>query len=141
MSDIQFFTTSKGDLPHYSYIFRKPDPLGTEMKNVACSMLGTMLHLDIQRSKEAIKTSTFQHFLIGTTACMKRLAIDTKGCGQLTSNSAHFSDSWFCSVKPAEDIAAAGFDYCGLLKTSHKAFCLATLGKLMKYWPGDHILF
>ena len=48
MSAIQFRTTPKLYLPHYSYIFRKPDPLGTEMKNVVCSSLGKMVHLDIQ---------------------------------------------------------------------------------------------
>ena len=31
---------------------------------------------------------------------------------------------------------AAGVDYCGPVKTSHKGFCLATLEKLMKDWPG-----
>ena len=35
MSAIRFFTTPKVDLPHYSYIFRKPEPLGTEMNNFA----------------------------------------------------------------------------------------------------------
>ena len=30
MSAIRFWTTAKGNLPHLSYIFRKPDPLGTE---------------------------------------------------------------------------------------------------------------
>ena len=35
MSAIIFRTTPKGDLPHYFYIFRKPEPLGTETKNVA----------------------------------------------------------------------------------------------------------
>ena len=29
---------------------------------------------------------------------------------------------------------AAGVNYCGLVKTSHRGFCLATLEKLMKYW-------
>ena len=86
MSAIRFRTTPKGDLPHYSYIFRKMEPLGTEMKNVACSRLGTMLHLDIQKGMEAMKKSKFQSVLGGTDACMKRRAISTKGCGQLTSN-------------------------------------------------------
>ena len=86
MSAIRFLTTPIGDLPHYSYIFVKPDPLGTEMKNVACSRLGKMLHLDIQKGKEAMKKPTFQSELGGTAACMKRLAISAKGCGQLTSN-------------------------------------------------------
>ena len=38
-------------------------------------------------------------------------------------------------------MAAAGVDYCRLVKTSHKGFCLATLEKLMKYWPGGSYLF
>ena len=49
MSVIRFHTTHKGDLPHYSYIFSKTEPLGTEMKNVDCYRLGTMLHPDIQQ--------------------------------------------------------------------------------------------
>ena len=105
------------------------------MKNVACSRLGTMLHLDIQKGKETMKKSKFQSVLGGTAACMKRLAIATKGCGQLISNDTYFSDSWFSSVKTAEDMAAAGVDYFRLVKTSNKGFCLTTLEKLMKDWP------
>ena len=71
-----------------------------------------MLHLDIQKGKESINKSTFQSELGGTSACMKRLAIATKGCGQLTSNNTYFSDSWFSSIKTAEDMAAAGVNYC-----------------------------
>ena len=127
ISAIRFGTTPKGDLPHYSYIFRKPEPLGTEMKNVVCSSLGNMLHLDIQKGKEAMKKLTFQSVLGGTSVCMKRLDIATKVCGQLTSNDTYFSDIWFSSVKKSEEMAAAGVNYCGPVKTSHKDFCLATL--------------
>ena len=35
MSTIRFWKTAKGNLPHLSYIFQKPDPLGTELKTVA----------------------------------------------------------------------------------------------------------
>ena len=57
MSAIQIFTTPKGCLPHYSYIFSKTEPLGKETNNVACSRLGRMLHPEIQKGKEAMKTS------------------------------------------------------------------------------------
>ena len=56
MSAIHFYTTPKGDLPHYSYIFRNPETLGTEMNGVACSRMGNMLHLDIQKGEEVMKT-------------------------------------------------------------------------------------
>ena len=72
--------------------------------------------------------------------CMKRLAIATKGCVQLTSNDTYFPDIWFSSIKNAEEMADAGVDYCGLVKTIHKGFCLATLEKLMKDWPGGSYL-
>ena len=35
---------------------------------------------------------------------------------------------------------AAGVDYCGPGKTSHKGFCLATLEILTKDWPGGSYL-
>ena len=102
MRSIRFHTTPKGDLPRYSFIFRNPEPLGTDMKRVECSRLGTMLHLDIQKGMEAMKKSKFQSVLGGTAVCMKRLSIATKGCGQLTSNNTYFSNSWFSSVRTAE---------------------------------------
>ena len=86
-----------------------------------------MLHLYIQKGEEAMKTPKFQIFLGDTTVCMKRLAIANKGCGQLTSNDTYFSYSWFSYVKTAEDMAAAGVDYCGPAKTSQKVFCLTKL--------------
>ena len=87
---------------------------------------------------EEIKISSV---LGGSDVCMKRLAISTKGCGQLTSNDTYFADSWFSSVKTTDEMAAAGVNYCGPAKTSHKGFCLATLEKLMKDWPGGSYIF
>ena len=79
--------------------------------------------------------SKFKKYPGGTTEYMRIIAISTKGCGQLTSNDTYFADSWFSSVKTADEMAAAGVDYCGLVKKSHKGFCLATLEKLIKDWP------
>ena len=56
MGDIRFWTTPKGDLTQYSYIFRKTEPLEMKIKNVACSRLGTMLYIGIQKGMEAMKT-------------------------------------------------------------------------------------
>ena len=110
------------------------------MNNVVRSSLGTMLHLEIQKGKEAMKKWTFQSELGGTAACMKRMAIATKVCGQLISNDTYFANSWFGSVKNTEDMTAAGVNYCGPVKTSHKGFCLATSEKLMKDWLGGSYL-
>ena len=78
MSAIQFCTTPKGYYPHYSYSFSNLEPLGADIRNVACSRLGTMLHLDIQKGEEAMKTSEFQKYLGGTDTCMKILVMSNK---------------------------------------------------------------
>ena len=80
--------------------------------------------------------SKFQNHLGGTTACTKRLAIATKGYGQLTSIDTYFEGICSNGVETDEQVMAEGVDYCCLLKTIHKGFFLATLEKLMKDWPG-----
>ena len=99
MSAILFCTTPKRDLQHYSYIFSNMDPLGTEMKNVYCSRLGTMLHLETQKGIESMKTSNFQKYVGGTAVCIKILMMNTKGYFKLTSNDIYFYGSWFSVVK------------------------------------------
>jgi hypothetical protein len=44
--------TKMGGLPHILFIMRKPEPLGTEFKVVACPQTGLFLYLEIQRGKE-----------------------------------------------------------------------------------------
>ena len=84
--------------------------------------------------------SELQKNLRETNACMKRIAMDTKGCVQLTSNDTHFSDSWFSGVETDQDAMAAGVDSCGTAKTIHKGFCLATLEKLIRDCTGGSYL-
>ena len=122
MSAKQFCTTPKEDLWHYFYIFMKTEPLGAKMKHVACSRLGTMLHLDIQKGKQATKTSIFQKYLRGTEACIKIRMMAKKGCGQLTSNDTYFYEIWFNGVKTAEEAMDLGVNFCGLAKKGHKGF-------------------
>ena len=82
MSAIRFRTTEKGNLLHLSYIFRKPEPLGTEFKTVACYVTGALLFIEVQRGKEGTKDSRYQKELGATTACTKRMMEETKGVGQ-----------------------------------------------------------
>ena len=46
ISVVRFLTNTKGDLPHYLFIFRNPDSLGRN--NVACSRLGNIFYLEIK---------------------------------------------------------------------------------------------
>ena len=57
ISAILFRTTPKVDLPHYLFIFSYIYPLGIELNNEEFSRLVTMLYLEIQNGKEAMKSS------------------------------------------------------------------------------------
>ena len=59
ISDIGFRTTPKGGLPHYYYNIRKSEALVKEMTNVACSRLGDIIHLQVQKGKVDMKTSIY----------------------------------------------------------------------------------
>ena len=48
MSAFRPRTDKTGDLPNISFIARKPEPLGTEFKTVACSQSGILLFLELQ---------------------------------------------------------------------------------------------
>ena len=106
MSAIRFWTTEKGNLPHLSYIFRKPEPLGTEFKTVYCSVTGALLFIEVQRGKEGMKNSRYQQELGATAACTKRMMDETRGVGQKSKKGGpkdfFLFDSWFASKKAAE---------------------------------------
>ncbi len=56
MSPFRPRTLKTGNLPHISYLIRKPQPLGTEFKCAACTVTGCMLALECQEGKECMKT-------------------------------------------------------------------------------------
>ena len=66
-----FRTTKTGGLPNISYIKRKPEPLGTEFKNVVDGIAGNIIWLEIQEGKERMKNKQFQN-LGSTAACTLR---------------------------------------------------------------------
>ena len=51
MSSFRPQQTKQGNLPNITYLPRKPKPLGTELKDIACAVTGVMLFLDIARGK------------------------------------------------------------------------------------------
>ena len=136
MSAILFWTTEKGNLPHLSYIFRKPEPLGTEFNTVACSVTGALLFIEIQRGKEGIKDSRYQYELGATAECTKRMMEETKGIVQKSikgrTNDCFLFDSWFASDKTAEDVMGVGSELIGMVKTNTKGFYKETIENLTK---------
>ena len=106
MSIVIFRTTAKGNLPHLSYIFRKPEPLGTDFKTVDCSVTGALLFIEVKRGKEGMKDSRYQQNIGATAACTKWMMEATKGVGQKSikggPKDCFLFGSWFASKKAAE---------------------------------------
>ena len=53
-------TTKTGTLPNLSFVKRKPEPLGTEFKNLVDGISGHMLWLELQEGKERMKNKVFK---------------------------------------------------------------------------------
>ena len=61
-----FWTTSKGNLPYLSYIFRKLEPLGIEFNTMYYYVKWALLFIETQKGKEGTKKSKY-HMEIGET--------------------------------------------------------------------------
>ena len=82
MSVICFWTTSKGGLNHFYYIFLNPEPLSMDFKTVAFSITETLIFVEIHIWKERIKNRNYFMQLGATEACTKRMIEETKEIGQ-----------------------------------------------------------
>lgn len=81
MSAYQPRSTKLGDLPHLSFIKRKPRSLGTEFKSSADGVTGIMLWLEIQEGNSRMKSRAFVGALGANAACALRIALGVVGAG------------------------------------------------------------
>ena len=113
------------------YIFRKPEPLGTELKTASCSVTGYLVFLEIQQGKEGMKSSRYHLTLGAIAACTKIFMEETKGLGKMAVkvSTRHFYlfGSLFSLKKAAEVAASIGVDLIGVVKTNIKVFFKATV--------------
>ena len=132
-------TTQYGDLPHLSFIARKPEPLGTEFKAAADCKTGALIWLELQEVKMLMRAANYlaQHAV--TAKCTIRAAEATKqhkGGGATDPNQVVFGDSWFSSVEAVCQLCVRSkLYYTGIVKTNHACFPKKSLEKTMKGWP------
>ena len=165
MSPFRPRQSKTANLPHISYILRKPKPLGTEYKTTGCAESGIMLKLEIQRGKVRLLTlnqsihiifiisiNAFRRCTIllqtpmrhmrhcdkygGTAACTLRL-----GENVVSSDRSHcdtmYGDSWFASVRTALAVQKElNCHFIGHVKIAHKRFPKDWMEKTMEHWPG-----
>ena len=146
MSPYKPQSSKTGNLPNISFILRKPEPLGTELKTVASTgSNGPMLYAEIQEGKEGMKTKPFFRPHGATCACVLRLGKATKNHGQNPDpliRNLFYGDSWFASLKTAVQVTEElDAEFVGPVKTSHKQFPKTYLENTMKTWPpGSHLV-
>lgn len=91
-----------------------------------------------------MKSQEYHHQLGATAACSVRMAEATVHCGQpgdTTSRNLFAGDSWFASVKTAEEIYTRGSEFIGPVKTAKKLFPIKEIERIMKNWPrGTHVV-
>jgi hypothetical protein len=134
-----------GGLPHLSFIKRKPQPLGTELKSLCEGTMGMCLYIEIQKGKIRMARKKWVATMGATTACTLRLLENFKlneiGLPDSMKRCV-FADSWFASVKTVLALRQhLGLHFTGPIKTAHSQFPLErmryTLSKLQR---GDHIV-
>lgn len=154
-----------GNLPNISFINRKPEPLGTEFKVVACGKTGILIHLELQRGKAAMREAEFASNLLKTAACTARLIKHTVGCGrrgdaqeplgvveddgnnfilstdQDEERDTYLGDAWFGSVDAVIAADKQGCNLVCIIKTNHNRFPKKYIEEEMKDWPaGSHLV-
>ena len=146
MSAFKPRTTKTGNLPNISYIMRKPQPLGTELKTVASKgSNGPMIWAEVQEGKIGMQNKKYFTNYGATSSCVLRLAKGTLDGGQKKDpliRNLYYGDSWFASLKTAVALyEKVGAEFVGPIKTAHSKFPKAYLEKTLKDWaPGSHLL-
>ena len=147
MSGLRPRTTRTGNLPHLSMVARKPVPLGTEFKNIADTVTGIMLYLEIQRGKMPMREQPYTREHGGTTACTMRIAEGAfGGTGDKEEGDSKIilGDSWFASVNTCVQLQtklSKPHRFVGIVKTAHSRYPKQWIQNKMKHWPaGSHIV-
>ena len=146
MSAFRPQTRKTGNLPNISFILRKPEPLGTELKTVASTTCnGPIIHAEVQEGKMGMTHKPFFNTYGATTSCVLRLAQATKDSGQKHDpivRNLFYGDSWFASLKTARALSEElDAEFVGPVKNSHRGFPKKYLEDTMKDWPpGSHLL-
>jgi hypothetical protein len=128
---------------------RKPEPLGTEYKDIVDGISGNMLWLETQEGKERMKVKEFQD-MGSTAACTLRGVIATSDFDFLPDPNIEpqaepqdkprqrlfLGDSWFGSLKTVKSIMRNGHHGVFVIKTAHSRSPKKFLDKQMKDMPG-----
>ena len=146
-----------GGLSNISFIARKPEPLGTELKVVVDPETGIMIFLEIQRGKTGMADLKYTDTMIKTAACTARLMEGTRSVPEVTvkeekeseeesdsdddddernngdaKKDTYYGDAWFGSVDSALAAIELGCHLVCVVKTGHNRY---PKNRLRTSWP------
>ena len=100
MSPYEPRSSATGTLPNLSFIVRKPEPLGSELKDTCDGGTGCMLHAEVQEGKDAMHSKAYFGLQVGTLGVVGATAACTLRMMEASCqhNGLLFGDSWFGSV-------------------------------------------
>ena len=148
-----FRTTKSGNLPNLSYVQRKPEPLGTEFKNLVDGMVGDLCWLEVQEGKERMSKKQY-HMSLGACSAtvmrgvvdssssvpiplgVERPMVDNDGSEGTNYKKLFLGDSWFGSVRSCLEVAKAGHHSCFIIKQGNARSPKKFLEETMKDFPG-----
>ena len=132
-------TTATGGLPNISFIMRKPEPLGTELKTVCCAKTGVMTYMEIMRGAKGMKDMPLQKELGGTAACTVRISMGSKQ--PCSHKDLIMGDAWFGSVRCASVMSSKNFAGIFQVKSNSGLYPKAFIEEHLKNAPGGvHIV-
>jgi len=144
MSAFKPRTSAFGRLPNISLRQRKPRQIGTEFKDIACTVIGVILFVEIMRARLVMHKKQYYDKFGATVACTIRLMEGASYCGLLDQERVSAQqeqkkqkfcgDSWFASVCSAEQAAERNAEFVGPVKTNHKHFPKRDIEQKMENW-------
>ena len=157
MSAFRPRTTATGNLPHLSFVRRKPEPLGTEFKCIADAVTGVMLAIETTRKKNdptALEYDDVRPKLPSSTKTSLRLVHDSIPCSAKSVKDAEgittvsypkmcvLGDSWFGNVPTCLELLKKHKMHSILIvKQGHKRYPKKFLDETMADWPsGSHMV-
>jgi hypothetical protein len=135
MSSYRPRTTTTGSLPNISFIFRKPEPLGTEFKCGARSIIGTMKCLKIQQGASLIYIAKYSAEHGCTSGCSLHLS---EACDQPVDPQQKRGvkgDSWFGHARLADNFGQQGIRAMLQIKTGHALYPAKFIEEKLKEAP------
>ena len=104
-------------LPKLSWVPRKPEPMGLELKTTADALSSILLFIEPCMGKEVHPTQEYFSEFGHTTATTLRITKEWQGSQRVVAG-----DSWFASVKPAKALLGVGLHFIGDVKGAHRMF-------------------